>query len=168
MIIITGIIVICIIAAVTDYYYHRIPNKLIVAGLLVGLVRVSILTGQDGLVDCISRLLMVIISLFLFFACGMLGAGDVKLLGICTLYLTSERLLLVYALTLIIAAIWGLLLIVRQGDIIDRMKRIIDYLCYSIRGGRLVQYSDSCGRELVIPLAVPLAVAVIVVAVLAK
>jgi prepilin peptidase CpaA len=68
-------------AAVVDVRSHRIPNRLVFAGALVGVALQSINTGFPG---CLEALAGIAVGMGLFlplYALRAMGAGDVKLMG---------------------------------------------------------------------------------------
>lgn len=80
-------------AALCDLRYLRIPNSLIILGYCCS---ISILLLSFDFTILISRLfisLMVFISLFSFFQIGILGAGDIKLLMVMSIFLNISDLL---------------------------------------------------------------------------
>ena len=81
------ILEICIACLVTgiavwfDYRERRIPNYLVFTGMIAGLVIGMISGGVKGLAWSALGMLAGIAILFVPFAMGGMGAGDVKLLG---------------------------------------------------------------------------------------
>src|SRR5210317_773277 len=75
------------IAILTDLSTHRIPNQLIVLGLSIALICSAAIGGLSGLTASLAGL-GVGLALFLpMYACGVMGAGDVKLLGVAGAFL---------------------------------------------------------------------------------
>lgn len=80
-------------AALCDLRYLKIPNGLILLGFGCS---ISILLLSLNFSILISRLfvsLIIFISLFSFFQIGILGAGDIKLLMMMSLFLNISELL---------------------------------------------------------------------------
>ncbi len=70
-------------ALYTDLTRRIIPNRLILVGIVAGFLLNAILQGpQAGLLFSVQGLLLGVGLLFIPFALGGLGAGDVKLLGL--------------------------------------------------------------------------------------
>lgn len=80
-------------AALCDLKYLKIPNSLILLGICCS---ISILLVSLDFTTLVSRLLVsliIFISLFSFFQIGILGAGDIKLLMMMSLFLSISELL---------------------------------------------------------------------------
>lgn len=70
------------LACATDIKSRRIPNWLILIGLSLGWLTLTAEQGISGWLDGVLGLVLGIALLFIPFALGGLGAGDVKLLGL--------------------------------------------------------------------------------------
>lgn len=65
-----------------DFRERRIPNSLILFGLLVSICTVGISQGLSDLPDALLGGAVVFLASFVFWLVGWLGAGDVKLMGV--------------------------------------------------------------------------------------
>lgn len=70
------------VAAFFDVRQRRIPNSLILAGLTASLPMAAVSAGVGGMLDALAGLLVGGGMLLPFFALGLLGAGDVKLMAV--------------------------------------------------------------------------------------
>lgn len=95
-----------------DYKYHKIPNVLLLLMLITGLIRGFIKQGVIGFLLFTLTFLLVMTLFYLFFQIGALGAGDVKLFGICSAYLPVDKVLSFLFFSLLIAAIISLIKLV--------------------------------------------------------
>ncbi len=68
-------------AAYIDLRYLRIPNAFTLGGAAVGLLLSLLFRGPDGLVSGLAGWALGAALFFAFFAIGVMGAGDVKLLA---------------------------------------------------------------------------------------
>jgi prepilin peptidase CpaA len=75
------LLVMLIIAAITDIRSHRIPNWLTFPAMIVGVGFNVISAGAAGFVFGLGGLLLGMGLLIVFYALGGMGAGDVKLMG---------------------------------------------------------------------------------------
>ena len=78
--------VLCILLAIAccfDYKTHRIPNWLIVCCMFAGLGYRLISGGDKGVLEYLASALLTTILLYFVFWIGAIGAGDVKMLGVC-------------------------------------------------------------------------------------
>lgn len=69
------------LSAAFDAKERRIPNKITLTGILLGLVFNLIMGGWTGLLNSFLGILVGIAVFFIPFAMGGMGAGDVKLMG---------------------------------------------------------------------------------------
>ena len=69
------------LAAVTDVWSRRIPNRLTFGTLLIGVLLNTWLHGIDGAANSLLGAALGIGLLLPFYAMGGIGAGDVKLVG---------------------------------------------------------------------------------------
>ncbi len=89
--------------SISDLRTRRIPNRLLLLALLPGL-----------LVPDLRFLLRLILSMLAFYPCfhlRLLGAGDVKLLGLCCAYLGLSSFLSFFFLSLLAATLPALCLL---------------------------------------------------------
>jgi prepilin peptidase CpaA len=101
MLIAIAIVVLGIPAILIDWWIHRIPNRLVIATLLAGLL-IHVSTG--GLAGLWSVLLGAVIGLAIllpFNLLGAMGAGDVKFMGAMGGLVGSGAVLLAGELTLV-------------------------------------------------------------------
>lgn len=69
------------VCAAVDIRSRRIPNLLTGAGILAGLTLNTLNSGGAGLIGSVTGLFLTVAVLFLPFALGGIGGGDVKMLG---------------------------------------------------------------------------------------
>ena len=103
------LIAIMLIATFTDIISHRIPNMLIVPALSVALLIGGYTAGAGGLLMCLAGLGVGLAMLLPMYAMGMMGAGDVKLLGVAGAFLGPQGALIAGLTTFIAGAILGLM-----------------------------------------------------------
>ena len=65
-----------------DFRERRIPNLLVIYGLLVSVAAVVFVAGLSGLANALLGGMLVFLVSFGFWVIGWMGAGDVKLMGI--------------------------------------------------------------------------------------
>ena len=75
------------LAVITDLRSNRIPNWLIVIGLVMGIVT------TNHFVESISVFIFIILIFFPAFKIGALGAGDIKCIAVMSFYLTPQQML---------------------------------------------------------------------------
>lgn len=77
-------------AIYTDIKRQKIENQLIGIGLVAALVCSCISGGQEGLIESMKMVFIVVIALFFLFVIKGLGAGDIKLLGVMSAFFPEE------------------------------------------------------------------------------
>ena len=70
----------CAAVILYDLRERRIPNRLVLSGMFLGVV-IQSLRGWEGIKDSLSGMALGLVILLPFFAAGMLGGGDVKTLA---------------------------------------------------------------------------------------
>ena len=123
-------------AVIFDFIDEKIPNALIVIGTLCGLYyRLGILRETS-----VGRLLLdytfPLLLFFLFFAVKAMGAGDIKLLMVCGLFLGTAKNLWCIGLAVAIAAMVGIVrllihkrLRLRVVSLFRYFTKLIEELC---------------------------------------
>ena len=93
-----------LIACYYDYRFRRIPNILILFMLITGMIWRFYVQGGTGILFFLLTMIVVIFCLSPFFRMKALGAGDVKMFGICSGYCLGEQFLYFLFFSLLIAA----------------------------------------------------------------
>ena len=104
-------------------------------------------TGGDAFVllaGLAARVIGTCAVFYTLFLCRMLGAGDIKLMALCTGRLGMGQGLLVIFSEVFLAALRAAGMIWRQGSLWMRMERIGTFVIRSGREGKLLEYP---GRE---------------------
>ncbi len=76
------LIIVIIIAGYYDWKWRRIPNWLIISGLVTGFVLQALIGGFPALANALQGWLLGMALLIIPFILRGMGAGDVKLLGV--------------------------------------------------------------------------------------
>ncbi len=115
---------ILILAVFFDQRERRIPNALILVGLILGIGLNFYLGSFSGFIISLKGLATGIVLLFIPFVMGGMGAGDVKLLGVVGAF--KGALFAFY--TFVFMALWGgliavILLLIRR-QLIQTLRRL--------------------------------------------
>lgn len=89
------------VAVITDLRNNKIPNLLIITGLVIGAVT------TNHIIESISVFLFIILIFFPAFKTGALGAGDIKCIAMMGFYLTRQELLWTLFYTFLTAAVYS-------------------------------------------------------------
>lgn len=95
------------IAVLADLATKRIPNALILFGLLAGFVFQYMDKGPPGLASCIMHSLLAFALYYLFYKVGALGAGDVKLILVITSFLGVKMSTKILVVSLLFGGAYG-------------------------------------------------------------
>lgn len=79
------------VAVFTDARTDKIPNRLIITGLFLGLGTCILEEGVIGVPHWIFRISIPIILFYILFFFGTLGAGDIKLFSVIAGFLTMKE-----------------------------------------------------------------------------
>ncbi|HWP22756.1 MAG TPA: A24 family peptidase [Candidatus Binatia bacterium] len=111
------------LSAFFDYQYRRIPNWLIVFGLVCG-VGLNAFQNSGLLVDSLLGFVAGIGVLFLPFAFGWVGAGDVKLFGVIGALLGVSWLPRVFFYAAVAAGVIALAYVIGGGLRVASFKNL--------------------------------------------
>ncbi len=128
----TAALLLCGIAAWTDFRSGRIPNRITVSGLGIGLV-VGLLGGGAGglLVAVIAALVTALVPLLLFRFRAM-GGGDVKLFAALGALLGPAAGLEVEMLAFVLGAFQGMALWVKNGQLRQGLGMVVGIVVLSV------------------------------------
>ncbi len=132
--------------AVLDLKTHKIPNRLILCGLLCAVLSRSLMilkNGPPALAGGIAGLLLPFLLLGPLAVLKMIGGGDVKLLAVIGLQLGAEESLRVLCLSFVIAALWSFILVIRRHNLFQRFHFLYCYLVRTLADGRPSVYRTS-------------------------
>ncbi len=129
-----------VIACYCDYRKRKIPNLLVIFMLIIGGCQQMAEMGGAGGFWFVMRCVGIILLLYPLFRIGAIGAGDVKLYGICAGYHPGEKFLYFFFVSLLIAAIISLLKMLRESNVRERIGYFLDYVFSVIQTGKFQLY----------------------------
>lgn len=129
-----------LLACCFDYSKRRIPNLLLAGTLVIGLAEAFGGGGGREVLFFLIRMAVVILTLYPFFRIGTVGAGDVKLLGVCAGYFPSDKILLFLFFSMLLSAAFSLMKLWREKNVKERFAYLGEYLTDVIRTGNLRLY----------------------------
>jgi prepilin peptidase CpaA len=145
-----------IIITYMDIRYRRIPNKLVLAILLVGLTVNTIFGGSQGLLVSLGGFGLSFALMFFLHVFGTMGAGDVKLFAAIG---AVNGLSLVIPTLLIVALTGGILAIfkmVYSGRVRTTMFGVTHFFYGLLPGQRVPRIEIPTDRSYTLPYAVPI------------
>lgn len=142
-----GLTIILCIVCLYDYRKQKIPNKLIGLILLAGLGRSVCLEGMYGSGRYLIVLAVVIFLLYPLFRIGGLGAGDVKLLGVCAGFFPAGDVFSFLFISLLFSAIFSMAKLVKEQNVRDRITYFCKYCRKVVKQGKWVYYLPEAGGK---------------------
>lgn len=138
--------VLCIFLAIAcgyDYIKGRIPNLLILIMFGVGWSYSAICVGRHEAISFLVESVCVMLLLYPIFKIGALGAGDVKLYGICAGYLPRDKFLFFLFLSLLFAALISLIKMIKECNAMERISYLCEYVCDVVQSGNFRLYIEN-------------------------
>ena len=106
------------VAVVTDLRSNKIPNLLILTGLVLGIII------TNHFIESISVFLFIILIFFPLFKIGALGAGDIKCIAMMSFYMTRQELLMAMFYAFLSAAGFGICKIIYYRSLEVRKSKV--------------------------------------------
>lgn len=132
-----------IIACYFDYKKSKIPNWLTVCLFLYGIGEKLFEEGAaEGIFFCV-RGILVMLLLYPLFKIGSLGAGDIKLYGVCAGYLARNRFLYFFFVSMLVAAIFSLIKLLKENNVTERINYLCQYIVDVVRTGAFGLYMEN-------------------------
>lgn len=157
-----------VVVSIYDVRERRIPNRLNLAGLAVGLLLQAGFGGVQGILSGLSGFAVGFAILLLPFIAGMVGGGDVKFVAAAGAFLGWQLLLVGLGIGVVVGGVVGAISLVKRHRFGAAMRSLAaDLVCLS-SGVRPTKLQASTATEtlpygvsLAIGLAVGVAVALI-------
>lgn len=131
------------ITAVCDARERKIPNRVLKYMLIVGLFCNAVFL--NSLIDVIKVCgCSFLIGLF-FYRMRVLGAGDVKLMAICGLYVPFSSMLVMWYVALLITGVGGLILMKTSEGLVRRIYTAYSYLYMIVEHKKIIPYAYGIG-----------------------
>jgi len=143
-----ALLIILLIAVLTDLSQRRIPNLLTFPAMLLGLLAHSYQSGVDGLLFSIGGLAMGLGLLLFFYLFGMMGAGDVKLMGAVGSFLGPPGVSQAFLFTALAGGIYAVVVLALKGQLWRFLKRLGLSLYLSIAKRKPALVPDEGANEL--------------------
>lgn len=111
------LVLIVVTAAIYDLRYRRIPNWLVLAGLVVGFGLNTFLFEMSGLANSAKGMGLALLIYFPLYLLRAMGAGDAKLMAAVGSIVGWGNWLAIFVLTAIIGGVMGLVVLLFAGRI---------------------------------------------------
>ncbi len=145
-----------------DIRKHRIPNWLVLSGFISGIL-LDLLRSADTLKGAVFwqvlflfclKFAVALAVLFPLFIYRMIGAGDIKIIGLVFAYLGPVAGAAALLPGFLIGGVWSFVKMAAKGILFKRLSYFVEYIKRMCQTGRLTAYYNSArdGYEVVIPL----------------
>lgn len=111
------------LSVIADIQSHKIPNVFTYPGMLVGMIAHGYTSGASGVLYSIEGLFLGMAFLIVFYIMGMMGAGDVKLMGAVGSILGPAGVFKAFLFTAIAGGIYALIVLALHGQFVGFIKR---------------------------------------------
>lgn len=111
-------------AAWIDFRQRRIPNRLVLAGLLVVLLSQIMTSGATGWWTALAGVALGLLLMLPFYVVGAMGAGDVKLMAMVGAGLGPVGVLSAAVLTFVIGAVLALVVATANGTLVHMLSNV--------------------------------------------
>ncbi|WP_207263143.1 prepilin peptidase [Pseudomonas sp. GW101-3H06] len=111
------------VAVVSDLLHHRIPNSLVLLGLVLGLASQTYSGGVSGLGDSLLGILICFALFLPMYAFGGMAAGDVKLMAMVGSFLPFQFALWAAMFSLMAGGVCGFLIVLFRGQLLQTLGR---------------------------------------------
>ena len=118
------LLILLIFTVYFDITQKRIPNFLTLPAVLLGLIIFTVQGGFNGFIQGLSGFGVGIAVFFLFFALGVMGGGDVKLMGAIGALKGVEFILYTTIFTGIIGGVIAVVYMIISGQAIITLKKV--------------------------------------------
>ncbi len=115
-------------AVITDLSSTRIPNILILSGLIIGIFYRVICLGDRHYIAILLGIVIPVILFFPLFALRVMGAGDIKLFAVTGAFFTLGENLKCIVFAIFVGGIIALAKVLLYRNLKERIKYMFGYL----------------------------------------
>lgn len=128
-------VLLCVLLLVAVYFdlrFYRIPNRLILTGIVSGAIYRCLIPGGQHIVSYMAGMGAVFLILIPFYKIHACGGGDVKLLCVCTLFTGFYRGLDIAVCSLFYGGILSVLYLVYHRIFSKELKKERHVIPYAV------------------------------------
>lgn len=133
-------LILLVLAVVMDIHKRKISNRLILTGLMAGLIFQMAESGWKGAGVFFINVSIPIILCYLLFLMRALGAGDIKLFSVIGSIWNLEILFVTIIASFVTAAGMSLCKLLYHRNLISRLCVFGKYICQVAAEGRVFHY----------------------------
>ncbi len=145
------------LAAVITYYdvrYRRIPNVLVLATLISGLILNTMIYGFSGALASVAGCLLAFAFMLALHIFGAMGAGDVKLFAAIGAVLGVKLVVPTFVVVLLVGGVLAVISMLRAGNVRATLFRVLQIFVGLLPGWEMPRFSVPEERGKTIPYGV--------------
>jgi prepilin peptidase CpaA len=141
-----------------DVRYRRIPNYLVLATLISGLIINIIFGGFSGALSSIGGCVLAFILMFALHVFGAMGAGDVKLFSALGAVTGAALVIPTFLVVVLTGGVLAVISILRNGAVVTTMHRVLQIFVGLLPGWQLPRFAVPTDRRQTIPYGVAITI----------
>ena len=131
------------VAAACDYYTKKIPNLIIVSGYGIAFTTMIVINGYYDFYIYLIRALWPILALFIFYFLKALGAGDIKLFSVISIFCPTEFLIRFIICSFIIGALYGLIRMIINRELSVKLINVANHVLECMNKKEVSHYTPT-------------------------
>jgi prepilin peptidase CpaA len=145
-----------IVAIYTDMKFYKIPNLLILFGIISGMALTFYWFSSETAIQSLMCMAAVFLAFYPFYLLGGLGAGDIKLLMMTGCFIRNWSLLNFIFVTLLIAGVISIIKMIIYRESRERLFYFGRYIRKVVITRTMDEYEiDKTNKRTLIRIAVP-------------
>lgn len=141
------LLLVLLIAVVWDFQKGKIPNLLVLCGMLVGAFRFIYNQDIETIFIHIPGIFFPLILLFPLYKIGTLGAGDIKIFCLLGFYFSFMETIFCIFSSFLIGAVISIFLLLWKQNLKERFLYLFYYLKGCISTGHIQYYYQNWNQE---------------------
>jgi Flp pilus assembly protein protease CpaA len=130
-------------ACFMDYRCGKIPNEIILVMCVAGVTESFLNGGLINVFYFVIKAAAVTVLLYPVFRIGAVGAGDVKLIGVCSGFISRGRILRFLFFSMLIAAMFSIIKMCIKRNFKERFTYLGNYISEILTEGRAKRYFEN-------------------------
>lgn len=136
-------LVILTVAAACDYFTKKIPNLIIISGYGMAFTTMIVINGFSDFYIYIIRALWPVLALFIFYYLKALGAGDIKLFSVISIFCPTEFLIRFIICSFMIGALYGLIRMIINRELKNKLASVLCHVQKCMASGEVSHYTPT-------------------------
>lgn len=137
-----------------DVRFRRIPNVLVVAALICGLIINISFAGAPGALSSLGGFAVAFVPMFLMHIFGAMGAGDVKLFAAIGAVVGLALVPMTFVVVVMMGALLAVYSMIRSGTVFSTLHGVLRIFVGILPGWEMPRFSLPANRQHTIPYGV--------------